>query len=435
MAAPDVVVVGGGLIGLLTAAELAERGMRVVLLEKDDIGFEQSGRSVAAVNLPGGKPSDGPRSMLRASSEAWSTFEDRWSCEIDLNVEGWHIVVTDADDSAWIETDRSTWQETAGYPRSETLAAAEARERFPQLEGPFIAMDVRPGGHVDAMMVMSGMRNAALRLGVQVRCGVVVTGFETAGQAVTAVRTNEGPVRCGATVVAAGVWSPQLCDLLGLHIPMQRVRAPAVVTGPVPSGTIPGFLRAPTFGARQNRNGTVRITGGYRYSAMLHDVSFRDVRDLRLWGPVFWQNRKDVSLRLSLETLRSDVRGTFTRFRQGEHAAVAPQGYDPPASPRDRRSQLRDLGELVPAVRGARVHHSFSGVIDLVPDLQPVIGRIPELENAYVSTGFSGHGYMYGPGACQALARLIVQGDAGVDLHRYRPERLGEKLKMREQIF
>jgi D-hydroxyproline dehydrogenase subunit beta len=70
-----------------------------------------------------------------------------------------------------------------------------------------------------------------------------------------------------------------------------------------------------------------------------------------------------------------------------------------------------------------------------VPDLQPVIGAIPGTDNGYVSTGFSGHGYMYGPGACQALARLIVENDPGMDLEPYRPERLEGKLSMREQIF
>ena len=81
------------------------------------------------------------------------------------------------------------------------------------------------------------------------------------------------------------------------------------------------------------------------------------------------------------------------------------------------------------------MHRSFSGVMDLTPDLQPVIGRIPGLENAYVATGFSGHGFMYGPGACYALSQLIVEDDTVIDLESYRPERLRDKMKMREQIF
>ena len=60
----------------------------------------------------------------------------------------------------------------------------------------------------------------------------------------------------------------------------------------MPPGTIPGFLRASSFGAKQSYDGTIRITGGYRFSAMLHDLSLRDVRDLRIWWPAFWQTPK-----------------------------------------------------------------------------------------------------------------------------------------------
>ena len=63
------------------------------------------------------------------------------------------------------------------------------------------------------------------------------------------------------------------------------------------------------------------------------------------------------------------------------------------------------------------------------------MGLIPGTVNGYVSTGFSGHGYMYGPGACRALASLILDNDAEIDLHAYRPERLEGKLAVREQIF
>jgi glycine/D-amino acid oxidase-like deaminating enzyme len=435
VAIPDVVVVGGGLIGVLTAAELAERGARVVVLEKDDIGFEQSGRSVAAINLPGGEPNDDRAAMLRVSSQEWATFEDRWGCEIDLNSDGWHIVVEDEEDQAWLEVDRATWKETAGFPDGETLDAERARKRFPQLAGPFLALDIRHGGHVDAVMVMRGLREAAVRLGVDLRCGVIATDFSTTGDTITAVKTQGEPLPCGAVIVAAGVWSPHLCDRLGFHIPMQRVRAPAAETGPMPPNTIPGFLRGATFGARQSRNGTIRITGGYRYSAMLHDLSLNDLRDLKVWAPALWQNRKDISLRIDPDVLWQDASGLFSRLRKRDDGVVVPRNYNPPSSPRLRRKQLSDLARIVPAVRSARIHRAFAGIIDLIPDLQPVIGPVPGTTNGFVSTGFSGHGYMYVPGACRALAGLVVDDRTEFDVHRYRPERLGETLQMRDQIF
>lgn len=435
MAAPEIVVVGGGLIGLLSACELAARGAGVLVLEKDDVGFEQSARSVAAINLPGGSPTGRADSIFRVSADEWSTFEERWDCVVDLNDEGWHILVADDEDERWLEIDRSIWRETSGYGDSTLLEPGAARERFPQLDGPFRALEVRHGGHVDAVGVMGALRMVASRLGVEIRRDTLVTGFDRSGGSVTAVRTGDSSVPCGTVVVSAGVWSSQLCDLLGLHIPMQRVRAPAAETGPVPRGSIPGFLRGASFGARQNRNGTVRITGGYRYSAMLHDLSLRDFRDLRLWAPPLWQNRKDVSFRLDPKLLAAELRCGWARLRSGNHSTVVPQDYNPSARPRDRRGQLRDLGRFVPALQGARILRAFAGVIDLTPDLEPVIGRVPGLENAYVSTGFSGHGYIYGPGACRGLAGLVLDGDPGVDLAAYRPERLEGKLSMRAQIF
>ena len=431
---PDVVIVGGGLIGLLTAAELADQGARVVVLEKDDVGFEQSGRSVAAINLPGGEP-NGSASMLRVSSEEWSTFEDRWDCQIDLNTGGWHIVVEDAEDQAWLEVERSTWKETAGFPENEMLDVNAARQRFPQLAGAFLGLDVRHGGHVDAVMVMKSLQDITFRRGVEIRCGAMATGFRSNGETITSVRTQEGDIGCDAVIVAAGVWSPHLCDRLGFHMPMQRVRAPAVETGPMPPDTIPGFLRGSHFGARQSRNGTIRVTGGYRFSAMLHDISLNDLRDLSVWAPALWQNRKDISLRVDPMILWRDFSSAFASLRNNDGQSVVSRQYYPRSNPRLRQKQLTALSKIVPAVRGARIHRAFAGIIDLMPDLQPVVGLIPGTVNGYVSTGFSGHGYMYGPGACRALASLILDNNAEIDLHAYRPERLEGKLTMREQIF
>ena len=434
MAEPDVVVIGGGLIGLLTAAELTERGVSVLVVEKDDVGFEQSGRSVAAINVPGGEPNEGAP-LLRVSADQWASFEERWGHPIDLNAEGWHIVIADDHDREWLEVERATWQQTAGYPECELLDAAAARERFPQLAGEFVSLDVRHGGHVDALMVMRALRLIAEQRRIELRCGEMVTGFDFDGNRVAGVRTSSGVLHPEKVVIAAGLWTPDLCRQLGFHIPMQRVRAPAVETGPMPPGTIPGFVRGSRFGAKQNRNGTIRITGGYRYSAMLHDLSLRDFHHLKLWAPALWQNRKDVAFRLDLAGLRTEIAAKVAAARSGDGTAFFPQRYEPPSSPGDRFRQLDELARIVPSLRNSRIHRSFSGVMDLIPDLQPVLGLVPDLTNAYVAGGFSGHGYMNGPGACQAMAELITTGRSSIDLEPFRPERLRGPLKMREQIF
>jgi sarcosine oxidase subunit beta len=213
------------------------------------------------------------------------------------------------------------------------------------------------------------------------------------------------------------------------------VRAPAIETQAMPAGTIPGFLRASNFGAKQKRDGTIRVTGGYRFSAMLHDLSLRDFRDLRTWLPAFWKNRKDVSLRVDPACLRREVSAIFATARAKNGDIFVPRGQEPRSNPRDRVTQLSELKRLIPALEGAQIRRSFSGVMDLIPDLQPVVGRFPDVANAFVATGFSGHGFMCGPGACQAIAELISDGRTSIDLQDYRPDRLKGRLKMRDQIF
>jgi sarcosine oxidase subunit beta len=263
----------------------------------------------------------------------------------------------------------------------------------------------------------------------------MATSFKLQGDRIAGVRTTNGLLAPGVVVVAAGLWSPELAKQLGLHIPMQRVRAPAIETQAMPAGTIPGFLRASNFGAKQKRDGTIRVTGGYRFSAMLHDLSLRDFRDLRTWLPAFWKNRKDVSLRVDPACLRREVSAIFATARAKNGDIFVPRGQEPRSNPRDRVTQLSELKRLIPALEGAQIRRSFSGVMDLIPDLQPVVGRFPDVANAFVATGFSGHGFMCGPGACQAIAELISDGRTSIDLQDYRPDRLKGRLKMRDQIF
>lgn len=140
-------------------------------------------------------------------------------------------------------------------------------------------------------------------------------------------------------------------------------------------------------------------------------------------------------MRLDLPSIALDFAYAVKR-RRSDGEAVVPQGFLPPASARDRVPQIEALGGLVPSLQGARISRFFSGVMDLMPDLQPIVGKIPGTENGYVNTGFSGHGYLTGPGACMALAELVHEGHTDIDLSRFTPERLTQAIPpMREQIF
>lgn len=435
---PEVIVIGGGIVGLSCAAELAERGMEVLLLEKDDIGFEQSGRSTAAVILPDQGSAPPYRSLAALGAHGWSRFSDRWGCEIELNREGWIHIAQDVRDWSQWESDSLAWSRlSGGVSDGFDLQRADASARFPALTGSFIAANVRSGGHVNPTLVLRGLREGGQRAGVEYRIGTMATGFDVRKGRVHAVCSSDGPIACGDVVIAAGLWTDRLCDLLECRVPVRHVRAPVGVTGPVPN-VIPGFLRGGTFGARQNADGTIRISGGWRNPGVIHDVSLTDLAELRTWLPVLRRRRADVALCVDRRTLVRDLRLRYPRGGRREKMLL-PTDWEPSPSRRSTARKLQSLISVVPVLKGLRIHQRLAGLVEVTPDMQPVIGRLPAVENTYVLGGFSGHGFILGPAAAQSVADLITGPTSPeyiVDMDQYRPERfMGRRLPVGEVTF
>jgi glycine/D-amino acid oxidase-like deaminating enzyme len=433
---PDFVVIGGGIVGCGCSVERAKRGARVALIEKDDIGFEQSGRSTAAVALPDGQEpaSDAVSTLPLKAAQTWDRFEGDWDCSIEINRDGWLSIAVDDADRAWWDRDLAKWRESfSGSQASVRLSAPEARSRYPLLAGDFIGLDIRNGGHVNPMLVMRSLKRALQRLGVEVRNDTTVTGFELrqrSREIVDAVLCGDRRIPCGGVVIAAGVWSSRLSKLLGLRVPLQRLRVPINETGPIASSVIPGFLRCGTFGARQNGNGTIRLTGGYRRAGVIHDLTFDDLTDLPVWAPALVRQRKDFSRGFDPGLLKYEIRKLTGRGRW------VPVDHEPKANRRLGLKRLSSLKRLVPSLADVHIHRSFAGITDLTPDGEPAIGRVPNVRNAFVGFGFSGHGYLLGPAAATALARLSFTGDSQPELMRYDPQRFSHKgVRMSEQMF
>src|SRR5215207_9893004 len=350
----DVVVIGGGIVGLLCAAELGELGMSVLLVEKDDLGFEQTGRSTAAIRLPryaSASAADGTDSVPALAAREWDGFEQRWEGSVELDRGGWFTLAVDAADQRWLDAQVQTLGVSEHVADEPMLTATAARERYPALAGPFQALYPGAGGHVNRTLVLKVLEQAARRRGTAIRVGTIATGFERSGGRVVAVETTSGRIPCGAAVVAAGVWTSRLCDRLGLRIPLQRVRVPTGETGPVAEKLIPGFVRAGKLTARQNADGTIRVGGGFRAPEYIHDLSLDDLRDLRIWGPAFLGHLKGATMRVDRRIVRHDLARLLGRERD-----VVPTAWEPRPWRAYSRQKLQNLAAVVPALRGARIH-------------------------------------------------------------------------------
>lgn len=201
----DVVVVGGGLLGLATARALARRGRSVTLLEAAEVGHEDGGsKGSCRIFRLGYDDADWVRMAMRAR-EPWAELEDE--CGRKLLQPTPHITFGPGMDAV------RQAMHTAGAPH-EFLPAEAVAARFPEVAtgGPAVL-------ELDSCVISADSALQALAAAVpEIRAGTAVTGIEDDGRRVT-VRTASGAVTAGSAVVCAGPWTGALLRGGGITVP------------------------------------------------------------------------------------------------------------------------------------------------------------------------------------------------------------------------
>jgi sarcosine oxidase len=220
----DVVVVGGGLLGLASARALARRGREVVLLEQAEIGHEDGGSKGSCRVFRLGYEDAGWVSLAMRAREPWTELEAECGRQLlqptpQLSFGRDLGTVRDAMQSA--------------HAPCELLPAAEAAARFPGIAvgGPAL---LEP----QSCVIRADAALQALAAAVpQIRTGVTVTDLADDGRRVT-IRTSAGPVTARAAIVCAGPWTGGLLAASGIMVPtsatLEQVGylAPAAEPGP-----------------------------------------------------------------------------------------------------------------------------------------------------------------------------------------------------------
>jgi sarcosine oxidase len=220
----DVVVVGGGLLGLASARALARRGREVVVLEQAEIGHENGGSKGSCRVFRLGYEDARWVGLAMHAREPWAELEDE--CGRQLLQPTPHLTFGQG-----LGTVREAMQSV--HAPCELLPAAEAAARFPQIAigGPAL---LEP----ESCVISADAALRALAAAVpQIRTGVTVTGVADDGRRVT-LRTTAGSVTARAAIVCAGPWTGGLLAGGGIEVPawatLKQVGyvAPAAEPGP-----------------------------------------------------------------------------------------------------------------------------------------------------------------------------------------------------------
>ncbi|EID53047.1 glycine/D-amino acid oxidase, deaminating [Saccharomonospora xinjiangensis XJ-54] len=230
--APDVVVIGAGVVGTAVAFFAARRGLSVTIVDR---GAPASGTSSSGEgNVLISDKELGPElELARYSLDVWrddlAEFAHLWEFE----AKGGIIVASRESSLASLE--RLVASQRAHGITVERLDGAALREAEPEVTPHALGAAYYPDDcQVQPMLVAAHLARMAREHGADLVTGATVTGLLRRDGAVRGVRTTAGDLHCGAVVNAAGPWAAEIAALAGVRLPVEPRRGFVLVTEPLP---------------------------------------------------------------------------------------------------------------------------------------------------------------------------------------------------------
>ncbi|MCE2565212.1 FAD-binding oxidoreductase [Komagataeibacter sp. FNDCF1] len=418
----DVVIIGGGIIGVSTAYALARRGVSVILCEKGYIAGEQSSRNWGWVRRNGRDPRELP--LMMESFRVWHEFATRG---LDTGFDVCGILSIAGSDA-----DRARHEQFVEAARpfqigSRIVTGSEIRQILPGYEGTARTALYNPtDARAEPQRAAPAIALAAREMGAEIVQNCAVRGIEREGGRVCGVVSELGYIKTGQVVVAGGAWSRLFCGNLGVDLPQLKVLASVCRTAPVPGLPETSAYLGPV-AYRRRDDGGYNIAATVGLSAPIVPDTFRLAWQ---YVPAFLAEYKAIRPRLDnrfLTELMTPRKWALDMPTVFEKTRV----LDPRPNVRLTRGMVARLEKMFPAVGPIHILQHWGGLIDVMPDVVPVIDTVPEIPGLTISTGFSGHGFGIGPGAGQLTADLATGKTPVVDPAPFRLRRFTDGTKLR----
>lgn len=414
----DVVVIGGGIIGVSTAYFLAKKGVSVLLCEKGVIAGEQSSRNWGFVRQQGRAPEELP--LIMESLRIWRGIEQEIGDKVGFHQGG--VIYTAKNDRDLEEFEN--FLEIAKQHQLDTkiLSAAELRQLVPGLSGPVTAALHTPSdGRAEPRMAAPAIARAAQRAGATIVTQCAVRGIDRKGGKISGVFTERGRVKTSSVVLAGGIWSSLLCGNHDIALPQLRIQNNVFRTTEAPVVT-EGAIWADDVAIRRRQDGGYTVAHGRE--ADFH-VGPEALRWFYQFQPAFKQERGSIRLRLSGHSLKE----AMTR-RHWTMDDTTPFEATRIMDPKPRKSVIMEtfaaLRRTFPALNDVNIAETWAGMIDVTPDAIPVISPVEAVPGFFISTGYSGHGFGIGPGAGRVTADMVTGTPNNIDLKAFRFERYAD---------
>lgn len=367
----QVVIVGGGVVGVSTAYHLARRGWSdVVVLEKHTLTSGTTWHAAGLVTQARG--TDGTREVVRRSLETFKNLELDTGFSTGFVETGTINIATSRDRMDELRHLAGAVQ--GNGIKSELLNAQETVAMHPLLnpDGVVGGLHFPEDGRGSATDTTMSLARGASQRGVTILEGVSASGVMTHHGQVTGVQTSVGDIEAEYVINAAGMWGAGLGADAGVNIPLQALAHYYVVTEAIED--LPRNL--PT------------IKSGDDYSYVKDEA-----------GALMVGFFEPGSYPVDPSSIKDDK--GFIHL---------PEDWDHLGPFYERMIQR------FPVLADAGIRLHFCGPESFTPDGQYHLGEAPHLRNYFVAAGFNSVGFLSGPGAGSVLADWIIDGRSPIDL-------------------
>ena len=368
----DANVIGGGLIGGAIAYNLAKRGGKVLLLEKDRLASKSSGAAAGMLGAQSEMDGDGPLFQLARKSRAMFTKiaeEIKETSGIDIGLINKGMLKVALTEQELQEYKRIMAIQNQSGEQADWLTGEELRRKEPALSDAIKgAMYIEKDGQVEADQLTLGFLKSAAASGVVIKEYVEVYDFQLSKGKVEGVVTNQGTFTSENVIVAGGAWSQKLLSETGLQLDTYPVK-------------------------------------GECFSVVTHR-------------------------QMLLTTIFSH--GCYLVPKKGGRivvgATVKSRTFDQKVSLKGISTLLEQAKKLMPSIVEAEWERAWAGIRPQTIDGLPYLGEHPAYKGLYIATGHFRNGILLSPITGVVIADLIEGKPASVSLEPFRVDRLVRQL-------
>jgi sarcosine oxidase subunit beta len=356
----DIAVIGAGIIGMAAAHYLSRKGTKIAVIDKDYIGSGSTGRCIAGIRQQFSTPAS--IGMMKENMELFSRMEDEFGFSVEFSKSGYLLL---AHEEKLMDVFKSNVeiQKKEGINVS-LLSPKEAASIEPQLntEGLVGAAYCPDDGQAYPFAVLRGYKAKIDEAGGDFYLNNSVVKIEKEKHFHLTLE-KDTLIEADKVLLSAGPWSRELGEQVGLDLPFFPERHEAVITERIPRLIGPMLVDYRSDGCYFQQLLTGQIIGCYTPDPNVPGI------------------RNDCSLEFLTEMAKRMIR-------------------------------------LVPELEKASLLRHWAGCYTMTPDGNPIVDQT-ELDDFYVASGMSGHGFMFGPAIGKHLAHFMLQGEWDTDFSEF----------------